>query len=83
MRAVTKTTKTLSLDRDIVDRIQRTKGTRSDSERANQLLRKALDIETNAALEREVEALFARPSKDRKERRAFQKATVAVLTRRG
>jgi hypothetical protein len=83
MRAVTKATKTVSLDRDILDRVKRTKGTRSDSERVNQLLRTALDLENKAALEQEVATFFSRPPKDRKERRALQKASMAVLARQG
>ena len=44
MRAVTKATKTFSLDREVLAGVKRTKGTASESERVNQLLRFALDV---------------------------------------
>ena len=85
MRTAIKATKTFSLDRDILASVKRTKGTASESERVNQLLRTALDLETKAARDREAADFFAAtPSatpKDRKERRAFQKATVTALAR--
>ena len=82
MRAVTKATKTFSLDREVLAHVKRTKGTASESERVNQLLRFALDLEKKAALEQESADFFrSAPAKDRKERRAFQKATLAALAR--
>ena len=81
MRAITKMTKTFSLDRDILESLRRTKGTVSQSERVNQLLRLALDIEKKASLEREAAEFFAAAPRDRKERQAFQKATLKALAR--
>jgi hypothetical protein len=81
MRAAIKATKTFSLDRDILANVKKTKGTASESERVNQLLRTALDLERKAARDREAADFFAGRPKDRKERRAFQKATLTALAR--
>ena len=81
MRAAIKATKTFSLDRDILASVKRTKGTASESERVNQLLRTALNLEMKAARDREAADFFAGTPKDRKERRAYQKATVTALAR--
>jgi Arc/MetJ family transcription regulator len=81
MRAAIKATKTFSLDRDILATVKRTKGSTSESERVNQLLRTALDLEKKASRDREAAEFFATLPKDRKERRAFQKATSAALAR--
>jgi hypothetical protein len=91
MGALTKATKTFSLDRSILADVKRTKGDASESERVNQLLRAALDLEKKAALDREAADFFARANRassrgrtgtaERKERRAFQKASLATLAR--
>jgi len=91
MGALTKATKTFSLDRSILADVKRTKGDTSESERVNQLLRVALDLEKKAALDQEAAEFFARANRstargrawatDRQERRAFQKAARATLAR--
>lgn len=81
MRAAPKAIKTFSLDRDILASVKRTKGTASESERVNQLLRTALNLEMKTMRDREAAAFFAGMPKDRKERRAFQKATLVTLAR--
>jgi len=85
MGAITKATKTFSLDRSILADVKRTKGDASESERVNQLLRAALDLEKKTALDREAADFFARANRaqtaERKERRAFQKASLATLAR--
>jgi Arc/MetJ family transcription regulator len=81
MRAAIKATKTFSLDRDILANVKRTKGTASESERVNQLLRTALDLEMKKARDREAADFFAETPKDRQERRAFQKAALNTLAR--
>jgi hypothetical protein len=53
MRFATRETKTFSLDRKILGEVKRTKGTLSESERVNRLLRRALDLERRAALDAE------------------------------
>jgi hypothetical protein len=65
----------------ILAEVKRTKGTASESERVNHLLRFALDLEKRAALDREAADFFAHLPKDRKERRAFQRAEIVRLAR--
>jgi hypothetical protein len=81
MRAAIKATKTFSLDRDILASVKRTKGTASESERVNQLLRTALELEMKAAHDREAADFFGGAPKNRKERLAFQKASLTALAR--
>jgi hypothetical protein len=85
MGALTKATKTFSLDRRILADVKRTKGDASESERVNQLLRVALDLEKKAALDQEAANFFAPANRsrtaERKERRAFQKGALATLAR--
>ena len=81
MRTANKATKTFSLDRGILLEIKRTKGASSESERVNTLLGIALELEKAAAFEREAASFFASAPKDREERRAFQRASMAALAR--
>jgi hypothetical protein len=81
MRTATKTTKTFSLDREILAEVKRTKGALSESERVNTLLRFALDLEKRAALDRETAGFFGSARADRQERRAFESANLASWAR--
>jgi hypothetical protein len=85
MGALTKATKTFSLDQSILADVKRTKGDASESERVNQLLRVALNLEKRAALDQKAADFFARANRprtaERKDRRAFQKAALATLAR--
>ena len=81
MRTGTKGTKTFSLDKEILVAIRRTKGRASESERVNRLLRFALDLEGRAALDREAASFFESTPADRKERHAFESATLASWSR--
>jgi len=76
-----KTTRTFSLDREILSRVKRTKGSSSESKRVNDLLRLALDLEQQAALEQEIAGFFGSAPAGRDERRAFQSATLASWAR--
>lgn len=69
------------MDREILEQIARTKGTLSESERVNRLLRYALDLERRAALEQEAARFFAAAPAERRERRAFESATVESWNR--
>ena len=73
--------KTLSLDKEILAEVRRTKGNLSESERVNRLLRFALDLERRAALDREIAGFFDAAPADRKERRAFESAGIASWAR--
>jgi hypothetical protein len=81
LRIATKTTKTFSLDREILAEVKRTKGALSESERVNTLLRFALGLERRAALDRETASFFGSAPADREERRAFESATIASWAR--
>jgi hypothetical protein len=76
MRTATKSNKTFSLDKEILVEVKRTKGAGSESERVNNLLRSALDIERRAALREEAAVFFGRAPDDRKERRSYQAASI-------
>ena len=80
MRAATKSNKTFSLDKEILVEVKRTKGAGSESERVNNLLRSALDIERKAALREEAAVFFGAPG-DRKERRSYEAATIRSWAR--
>jgi hypothetical protein len=81
MRTTARTTRSFSLDREILAEIRRTQGALSQSERVNRLLRLALDLERRAALERETANFYASLPADRTERRAFESATIESVTR--
>ena len=81
MRTAIKRTKTFSLDEEILAEVKRTKGTQSESQRVNSLLRFALDLERRAGLDREIAGFFANARPDRDERRAFESAAIASWTR--
>ena len=81
MSIATKTTRTFSLDKIILDEIKRTKGALSESKRVNDLLRLALDREKHVTLEREIAAFFASTPADRAEREAFESSTSVSWTR--
>jgi hypothetical protein len=72
--------KTLTVEQSVLAEVERTKGERSTSERVNQLLKRALELERQDELDREA-ALFYSKSQDRQEERAFQKASLRSLTR--
>jgi hypothetical protein len=81
MRAATKAIKTFSLDRVVLAEVKRTKGAGSESERVNSLLRFALDLERKASLYKEAAVFFRQTRGDRKERRAFEAATIRSWAR--
>jgi hypothetical protein len=81
MQIASKGTKTFSLDRDILQEVKRTKGDLSESARVNHLLRLALDLERRAALDQEAANFFRSSPADRKERTAYEAASLAAWTR--
>jgi hypothetical protein len=71
-----------TISKDVLAEIASTKGTGSTSERVNQLLKKALDLERRERLEQEAAAFFANDGQDSaRERAAFQKAAKETLSR--
>ena len=81
MSTASKATQTFSLDKEVLAEVKRTKGKGSASERANQLLKFALELEKKAALHEEAAVFFAAGPVERAERRAYHAATVRSWSR--
>ena len=81
MRTATKAIKTFSLDKEVLAEVKRTRGAASESERVNNLLRFALDLEKRASLHKEAAGFFRQAAEDRRERRAYEAATIASWAR--
>jgi hypothetical protein len=74
--------KTFTVEETVLAVVERTKGDRSASERVNQLLKLALELEQRDELEREAAVFYSTTNqKDRQEERAFLKASLRSLTR--
>jgi hypothetical protein len=82
LRSKLRKTRSYSLDPGIVAEVQRTKGQTSASERVNQLLRYALEMERKASLAEEAAEFFGNAPHDRQERRAFHKASLKSWARK-
>jgi hypothetical protein len=80
MSGAARTTKTLSLDKELVREIERTKGAASASQRVNELLKAGLEAERRESLSRET-ARFFQEADDRAERLDFQSASRRSLAR--
>jgi predicted CopG family antitoxin len=72
--------KTLTVEQSVLAEVEQTKGGRSTSERVNELLKRALDLERQERLQREA-ALFYSEGDDRREEFAFQKASLRSIVR--
>jgi hypothetical protein len=71
-----------TISSDILAEIAATKGKESTSERVNALLRRALEQERRERLERQAAEFFAtEDAESARERAAFQKETIRVLSR--
>jgi hypothetical protein len=82
MASTTRTTRTFSLEKQVLEEVERTKGPVSTSARVNQLLKTGLEAERSRALHAEASQFFtSEPDKARKARRAFQSASVKSITR--
>jgi hypothetical protein len=75
-------TRSFSLDPDLLSQIESTKGNVSASERVNQLLEYALQMERKASLHKEAAEFFAGAPQDRDERQAFQRASLQSWKRK-
>lgn len=73
--------KTITVEESILADLERSRGSRSTSERVNELLKFALQQEAKQALEREAATFYSENQNDRTERRAFQKASLRSLQR--
>jgi hypothetical protein len=67
---------TFTVEEELLERIESTKGERSASERVNELLQRGLEQELEEELARQAQQFFAKPDPDeREEREAFFKLT--------
>jgi hypothetical protein len=74
--------KTFTVEESVLAVVERTKGDRSASERVNELLKRALELERRDELEREAALFYSSISEeDRREERAFQKASLRSFIR--
>jgi hypothetical protein len=74
--------KTFTVEESVLAVVERTKGDRSASERVNELLKLALELEQHDQLECEAARFYSSTSqKDRREECAFAKASLRSLTR--
>jgi len=84
MGKATRSSKSFTIDRSILDYLHRTRSSRSRSERVNELLRRAILAEQNEALEREAAEFFAVPARtERAESKAFAAAGRRSIARAG
>lgn len=82
MATATRMTKSLSLEREVLQEVERTKGAVSTSERVNKLLKVGLEIERQHCLHTEAAAFFStNPAEGRASRMAFQSASIKSITR--
>ncbi len=82
MSKPTRASRSFTIDRSILDYLQRTRANRSRSERANELLRRGILQEQYEALEKEAAEFYARAGKkERAETRAFSQASQRTLAR--
>src|ERR1035441_7408764 len=81
MSTISKATQTFSLDKEVLAEVKRTKGKGSASERANHLLKFALDLEKKTALHEEAAGFFPAGPAERDERRGHQRASVRSRAR--
>jgi len=73
--------KTITVEESILADLERSRGSRSTSERVNELLKLALEQEARQDLEREAAKFYSGNTSERAERRAFQKASLRSLER--
>jgi len=74
--------KSYTIEPEVNDYISETKGNLSASQRVNELLTKAIELEQRAALALEAQMFFAMvPPSERGEEKAFRKASIRAITR--
>lgn len=82
MRKDNRQAASFTLDPTVLDYVRSTRGRRSRSERVNELLHRAMELERRQALEAEAAAFFASvPRSERIESRAFQRLARRSLAR--
>lgn len=81
MKSSMRLPKSFTIESDLNDYVDETKGDRSASDRVNELLRLAMLREQNDRLEAEAAEFFADAKNDRAETKAFQKASLRTFGR--
>jgi len=82
MGSGTKITKSFSLDKQLVQEVESSRGPVSASQRVNQLLRTGLEAERRQSLHAEAARFFQSiASQEKRARRAFQAASLKSITR--
>lgn len=81
MKSAMRLPKSFTIEADLNDYVDETKGDRSASDRVNELLRLAMLREQNDRLEAEAAEFFADAKYDRAETKAFQKASLRTFSR--
>jgi hypothetical protein len=81
MATAIRTTKSFSLEKELVKELERTKGGVSTSERVNRLLKIGLEIERRRSLYSEAAAFFAGDTTDASSRKPFREASMKVIRR--
>jgi hypothetical protein len=77
-----RTAKSFTLDSEVNEYVQRTRGDNSASERVNQLLKRAIQQEQQGKLEADAQAFFlAVGDSERRQSTAFQAASLRSITR--
>jgi len=78
----TRITKSFSVEKHLLQEVERTRGSSSSSERVNYLLKTGLEAERHQSLHAEAARFFKSESaSERKARRAFQSASRKSITR--
>ena len=75
-RSALRKTRSFSLEPDLLSEIERTRGDASASERVNQLLEFALEMERKENLYQEAARFFGSVKEDPEARRAFRRASL-------
>lgn len=73
--------KTVTIDTDVLQEIENSRGTGSTSERLNQLLRAGLEAERMQKVDSEIASFFSRHTDDHSGTRAFQRASIKAVVR--
>ncbi len=81
MRKANRINKSFTLEAGVLAYVEKSKGSRSASERVNQLLKRAALAERYDDLELEAARFFAAARPARNEARSFQKAAIRSLAR--
>ena len=82
MSSTARVAKSYTIESGVTEYIHQTKGKMSASQRVNELLTLAIEMERLSAFERQAQKFFSNPrNSDRESTRAFQEAAIRVQAR--